>query len=419
METTPSRYGLKGLNFFIAAVEAGFGPFIAVWLTQQGWTQTDVGLALSIGSGAALLGQLPGGWAVDHAHRKRSILTAALLAIAVAALLVAFLPTTGPVWLAESLHSLASCIVTPAIAAVTLRLCGHDSYSQRLGVNARYASLGAAGASGFFGLCAWYISQRSVFVATAALTLPALVALFTIRSNDEATGEQHHALLHPRERRRRRIRALHIFREHTLHLFAVCALLFHLANAAMLPLALNELAKHTRAAEAVVSAAVIVPQIVVALISPWVGRMAQVLGRRPILLAGFAALPLRGLLFALLTWAGPSAVPLVLIEVLDGISATVFGLTVPLIAADVTTRTGYMNLAIGSLGLATSLGATASTTLAGIVTDSFGAPTAFVGLTAIGALAWTVVLVAMPETRPASRSGTPAAGIAMAGGQPA
>ena len=144
METHFSRRGLNGLNFFIAAAQAGFGPFVAVWLTQQGWSQTDVGLALSISSGAALLGQLPGGLLVDAVHHKRPVMTFALLAIAAAALLLAFLPMRGPVWLAEALDALAACVITPSIAAITLRLCGHAAYSQRLGLNARFASLGAA-----------------------------------------------------------------------------------------------------------------------------------------------------------------------------------------------------------------------------------------------------------------------------------
>jgi MFS family permease len=400
METPVSRQGLNALNFFIAAIQAGFGPFVAVWLTRQGWSQTDVGLALSIGSGAALIGQLPGGWLVDAVHHKRPVMTVAFAAIAAAALLLAFMPMRWPVAAAEALDALAACIITPSIAAITLRLCGHASYGQRLGMNARFASLGAAASAALLGLCAWYFSERAVFIMTAALVVPALAALYSIRAEDEAEGEPHPATLHPREQRRRALRPLQIFRQPALHLFAGCAVLFHLANAAMLPLALNELAKRTPATGLVVSAAIIVPQMIVAAVSPWAGRMAQVLGRRPVLLVGFAALPARGLLFALLTWAGPAGLPLVAIQVLDGISAAVFGLSLPLIAADTTRRTGHLNLAIGSLGLAAGLGATASTTLAGMVTDAFGAPMAFVGLAAAGAGAWLAILLAMPETRP-------------------
>ncbi len=98
----------------------------------------------------------------------------------------------------------------------------------------------------------------------------------------------------------------------------------------------------------------------------------------------------------------PNAVPLVGIQALDGISATVFGIMLPLIAADLTRRTGYLNLAIGSLGLAASLGATLSTTLAGWIADRFGAPAAFLALAAAGAAALLLVALAMPETRPAT-----------------
>jgi predicted MFS family arabinose efflux permease len=197
-------------------------------------------------------------------------------------------------------------------------------------------------------------------------------------------------------RKRSQHRPWHIFHDPVLHIFAVCVVLFQFANAAMLPLALNELAKRTGEVGFVVSAAIIVPQVVVAACSPWVGRLAQSLGRKPILLLGFAALPLRGLLFV----TSPDAFSLVAIEILDGVSATVFGLTMPLIAADLTRRTGYMNLAIGSLGLAAGLGATASTTAAGWVADHLGAPAAFFGLALAGLTALVIVWRLMPETRP-------------------
>jgi len=164
----------------------------------------------------------------------------------------------------------------------------------------------------------------------------------------------------------------------------------------MLPLALNELSKRIDDTGFVVSASIIVPQAVVVLFSPWTGRMAQAIGRRPVLLAGFVALPLRGLLFV----GQPDAVPLIMIEALDGVSATVFGLTMPLIAADLTERTGYLNLAIGWFALVGGLGATVSTTIAGWLADTMGASAAFAALTVAGLAALGLVWSMMPETRP-------------------
>src|SRR6202012_3487325 len=121
-----------------------------------------------------------------------------------------------------------------------------------------------------------------------------------------------------------------------MHVFALCVILFHLSNAALLPLALGGLSRRGEAAGLIVSATIVIPQLIVAAASPWAGMLARTRGRRTVLLVGFAALPVRGLLFA----CGPGPEMVDVIEVLDGVSATVLGLMPPLIAADLTIRTG-------------------------------------------------------------------------------
>jgi predicted MFS family arabinose efflux permease len=398
MNSRRCRIGLNGLNFFTGAVQTAFGPFFSVYLTERGWTQEDIGFALSVGTASALALQLPAGVMVDTIHFKRFSTAIALLLLGMSALMLVTQPTPGPVLTAQVLHSFASCLLAPAIAALTLILCGHDAFSEQLGINARYASLGSAAAAALLGAVASYISVQAVFIVTAALVVPALGTLLLFRSGDRLEIEDHPAILHPRERKQRDLRPWDIYRDPTFHIFAACVVLFHFANAAMLPLALNELTKRVGQAGFVVSAAIIVPQIVVMACSPWVGRLAQAIGRRPVLLIGFAALPLRGLLFA----TTPDAIPLVMMQALDGVSATVFGLMMPLIAADVTRDSGYLNLAIGSLGLAAGLGATASTTVAGFIADLLGAPAAFISLAVIGCAAVALLWRMMPETRPST-----------------
>jgi MFS family permease len=404
MGSPMSRYGINGLNFLVAAMQTGFGPFVAVWLTREGWSQTEIGAALSIGTAAVLVGQLPGGALVDAVHHKRKLTAFALASLAVSALLLTLPPSLPSVWGSQVLHSLASCVVSPAIAAITLSLCGHAGFSQQLGVNARHASLGNGLAAAGLGVTAWLFSERAVFVLTAALVLPTMVALLAIRADDQLPANgQHPALLRARERPER---PWHIFSEPALHVFAICTVLFHLANAAMLPLALNALTQRGEGNGMIVSASIVVPQVIMAVLAPWVGGLAQKVGRRPVLLVGFAALPLRALLLA----GSPAAVPLVAIQTLDAVSGIMFALMPPLIAADLTRRNGYLNLAIGSLGLAAGLGATFSTILAGWMADAFGIEAAFLGLAFAGAAAFVVAFVAMPETRPGriARTQTPA-----------
>jgi MFS family permease len=181
-----------------------------------------------------------------------------------------------------------------------------------------------------------------------------------------------------------------------LLIFAGCLLLFHLANAAMLPLVGSVVTmRSARWATILIGACIVVPQLVVAALSPWIGQRAQIWGRRPLLLIGFAALPVRGLLFA---WVTDPEV-LVVIQILDGITAAVFSVMVPLVVADLTRGTGHFNLGQGIVGTFVGIGASLSATLAGYITDRFGSPAAFMGLAAIAAIGFAVAWLLMPETR--------------------
>jgi len=133
----------------------------------------------------------------------------------------------------------------------------------------------------------------------------------------------------------------------------------------------------------------------VALASPSVGRKAQLWGRRPLLLLGFAALAIRGLLFS--TVSDPYL--LVAVQVFDGITAAVFSVMIPLIVADVAYGSGHFNLAQGIVGTAVGIGASLSTVLAGYVSDKLGSSTAFMGLAGVAGFGLFVIWLVMPETR--------------------
>jgi MFS family permease len=168
----------------------------------------------------------------------------------------------------------------------------------------------------------------------------------------------------------------------------------------MLPLVGSAMAtRSSQWATALVALSIVVPQLIVAAISPRVGELAQGLGRRPVFLSAFAALQLRG---ALLAWTSDPFL-VVAVQMLDGIAAAGMGIVVPLILADITRGTGRFNLAQGIVGTGAGIGATLSTAAAGYLADAFGMSAAFLGLAALGACGFLLLLIALPETKPTPR----------------
>jgi MFS family permease len=377
------------LNFFVADVQTGFGPFVAVYLTTHKWTQVEIGFALTLGTIVSLISQIPAGALVDAVQNKRAAVGAALVGVIIAALLLAIRPMALPVVVAEVLHAFASCMLTPAIAAISLHLVGHAALGERLGRNARFASIGNGLAAAVMGATGAWLSSRAVFVLTAALCVPALITLFAIGRGQYARRQTTAQLFDWPGLRT-------LFTDRRLVAFGACVGLFHLSNAAMLPLIGAEITMRSGDfANVIIAICIVLPQAVVALCSPWVGRSATLLGRRPMLILGWSALPLRGVLLALL----PGAWLPIAAQAVGGISAAVFGVLFPLLAADITRGTSHFNLCMGALGLAIYLGAALSTAVGGWIADAAGVQVAFTALGLVGLLGTLVVWLAMPETR--------------------
>jgi MFS family permease len=382
-------------------VQTGFGPFVSVFLTTQKWTQVDIGLVLSAAGFVSLIAQMPGGALVDAARSERLVAGIAIAAICVSALGYAALPVFPMVLSAAVVHALASCVLGPAIAAISLGLVGHAAIGDRLGRNARFASIGNGLAAAAMGACGYLLSARAVFFVTVLLLVPALLALRKIATS-EIDPERAHGAPARRRSDRPRTKPGDLMRNRPLLVFAGCLLLFHLANAAMLPLVGSVVTMHSAQwATLLIAACIVVPQLLVAALSPWVGRRAQIWGRRPLLLIGFAALPIRGILFASVT--NPEL--LVVVQLLDGVTAAIFAVMVPLVVADLTRGTGHFNLGQGIVGTFIGIGASVSSTLAGYITDHFGSPSAFAGLAAIALAGFAAVWFLMPETRDAAEAG--------------
>jgi len=289
------------------------------------------------------------------------------------------------------MHAAASCVLGSAIVAISLGLVGHAALGERLGRNARFASIGNASAAALMGACGYLVSNQAVFFLTAALVAPALVALARIRTGDLVRESA------PRSPAPLIIGLRTILSDRRLLIFAGCILLFQFANAAMLPLMGGMLVSRCGDwAASFIGACTVVPQLVVVAIAPLVGRAANAWGRRPLLILCFAALAARAALFAVIRDPGV----VIAVQALDGISAAVLGVLVPLVVADIMGGSGRFNLALGIVGTAVGIGAALSTTLAGYAMDHFGGHLTFAFLASIAVCGLGLAWFMLPETCP-------------------
>jgi MFS family permease len=390
-----SRNGLDWTNFFIADVQSGFGAFVAFYLAELGWSQANVGLALSAGGLAGVLGLVPGGALADAVRWKRGLVAAGIIMICSAALILAFIPTVSLVYLAEILHGLTAGMVTPALAAISLGLVGRRAMSARTGRNFRFAAFGTALTAGVLGAVGQLFSPRSIFLTAALLCAPALLALSRIRPDEIDYARARNAGTGEAADKWHRVADL--ARNRGLLLFAGCLILFQLANASMLPLVGEYLGASKSAGGSLrMSGLIIGPQIVVAVLAPWVAYFSELRGRKPLLLLGMSLEAVRAVLFAFVT-----DYPLmVAIQLLDGVSGAVIGVLTVLVITDLTTGTGRFNLAQGAIGTGMGIAASLSTGVFGFVFQLFGLWAGFLSIAAVAAAAAALAWLFLPETKP-------------------
>ena len=389
-----TRQGLDWLNFFLSDVQTGVGPFLAIYLAAYKWDEQRIGLALTVGGIAGILAQTPAGALVDRLRSKRALIAAAVVALAVGALMVAFVPSYWSVMSAQVLIGGTSSIFGPAICAISLGIVGRELFDRRQGRNATFGSAGNVVAAVSMGLLGYFVSNRSIFFFVSVCTIPTLLSLSFIRPNeidyegarggkdDEDDGKP--------------VGMGMLLKDRPLVIFLVCAVMFHFANAAMLPLLGEMLAKGKgRSSMLFMSACVVTTQVVIALLASWSGRTAGSWGRKPLLLIAFGALPIRGVLYTLTTNTGA----LVAIQILDGVAAGIFGVVSVLVIADLTRGSGRFNFTLGAIGTAVGIGASLSQVIAGSIVLHFSYNAGFLFLATVALAACGILYFFMPETR--------------------
>jgi MFS family permease len=389
---------LDAINFLLADVRGALGPYLNVFLvTQQHWSQSEVGLVTTIGGLLGLSVQTPIGAAIDETHAKRGAIILALTVLAVGAIVIFAMPTFWPVAIANSLMAVVGDVFGPAVAALTLGLYTRKQLARRMGRNSAFDHAGNVAVAVAAGAVGYAFSQRAVFLLVpvfaalaglAVLSIPAATINYDrardLREEPDAAGTPIGAAGYSI-----------LFKSRPLVIFGLCVMLFHLANAALLPLVGQKLAAaHPKEATAMMSACIIAAQLVMLPIALLVGRTTDTWGRKPLFLAGFAILPIRAVLYIL----SDNSFWLIGVQVLDGVGAGIFGALTPLVIADIMRGTGRYNLAQGAIATVQGIGASLSGLAGGVIVDHFGYSAAFLAAGGAAFVALVVFALRMPET---------------------
>jgi len=387
---------LDALNFLLADVRGALGPYLNVFLvTQQHWSQSEVGLVTTISGLLGIAVQTPIGAAIDETRAKRGAIVLALGVLALGAVIIFAWPSFWPVIMANSLMAMVGDVFGPAVAALTLGIYARKQLARRMGRNSACDHAGNVAIAAVAAAVGYMFSQRAVFLLVPVFALLAAGAVLSI---PPAAIDYERARDLDRETAEAATSAAGygiLFKSRPLMVFGLCVMLFHLANAALLPLVGQKLAAaYPKEATAMMSACIVAAQAVMLPIALLVGRTADGWGRKPLFLAGFAVLPLRAVLYTL----SDNSVWLIGVQLLDGVGAGIFGALTPLVIADIMRGTGRYNLAQGAIATVQGIGASLSGLAAGVIVDHFGYSAAFLAAGGAAATALMVFALLMPET---------------------
>jgi MFS family permease len=384
------------LNLFLAALLAGFGPRAVLYLADLGWGPADIGLVMAAGAASSALTQTAAGDLIDILGPKRLLMGLAIAAATIALLFFVVRPDFCVALAASVLLGVSARILGMTIRATSMSLVGCSALSVRLGRNERLASIGSLAATGALGGISYLLSARIGFLVAAALCAPTLLALMRLETADIHLWRSCDAVQSD-SIRPHRIRRSALLKDRRLLTIGACMFLFQLANASVLPLIAESLSQaETRWSTLVLSVLVMVRQVLVFSLAPPASKMANRWGRRPLLLIGLAAVPIRAIISGVVT--DPTL--LIFVQLLDGLTAVTLSVVPVVIVADLTDTTGRFNFAQGLVGTMAAFGVALSTSASGLLVQRYGRETGFQMLATAGLIALATFWLFMPETKP-------------------
>jgi MFS family permease len=387
-----SIVALNALNFFMADVRDGLGPFLGVFLQQRHWSPGEIGVVMTIGGLAGMAATTPLGMLIDRVTAKRAVVIVAAIATIAASLVLLYVPSFPVTAGSQMVIGIAGAAVGPAIAAITLGLVKQKGFPHQLGHNEAFNHAGNAAAALLAGIFGYAFGLSAVFVVMS------MMAVFSIGSV---------LMIDPKKIDHRAARGLSakkndpgssfaiLFECMPLLVLGLTLTLFHLGNAAMLPLLGQSLvAAGAGDPSAYTSATIIVAQASMIPMALFAGWLAGKRGYWVVFLLALIALPIRGVVAATVT--GP--IGLFPVQVLDGVGAGLLGVAVPGLVARILAGTGHVNAGLGAVMTLQGIGASLSPTVGGMVAQHFGYPASFLALGGIAFLGLVLWIGMRPVT---------------------
>jgi MFS family permease len=385
---------LDWLNFLLADVRGGLGPYVSVFLvTEAHWDAGTTGVLLTASGLLGIALHTPIGAFIDQTHAKRALIVAGVFALSGCAVAIASAPTLLVVFAADTVLAVLGAVFAPTVAAITLGLVAREELATRLGRNGAFDRAGNLFIAAVAGAVGTLFGQRAIFLLVPVFALCTVVAVISIPPD---------AIDH---RRARGFPTAGAFNElpspwsalltcRPLLVLAAVAALFHFGNAAMLPLVSQKMALGHPGQEAVLtSGAIVTAQFVMVPMAALVMK-ADRIGRKPLLLVAVGALIARGVLFSV----SENAFWLIALQALDGVGIGLFDTLLPLVLADIMRGSGRYNIARGLLGTVQGIGGSLSQAAGGLLAVHASYNAAFLVLAGVAAVPFILTWTALPET---------------------
>jgi MFS family permease len=392
-----SLRALDAVNFFSADVTAGLGPFLGVYLQERHWSPADIGMVMTIGGIAGVVVTGPLGALVDRTRAKRAVVAFAAAVIALASLPLLFVFDFAATAGSQVLTSIAGAAIGSTLAALALGLVGQAGFAHTMGRNQAFNHAGNVVAALLAGGLGYVFGMTAVFGVLAAMTMLSMFAVARI----DPKSIDHRAARGAGASGGGTSGWSVLFTCTPLVVLAAALTLFHLGNAAMLPLLGQALMAHgVGHPSTYTGVTIVIAQLTMVPMAVLAARLAETRGYWGVFLLALLALPLRGAVAAYVN--GPLG--LLPVQVLDGVGAGLLSVAVPGLVARILNGTGHVNAGLGAVMTMQGVGASLSPALGGVIAGRFGYDMAFIGLGAVAALALLLWVLARPFTAEACTS---------------